>query len=690
MHTKSAALLEAYCSSESLSFSGLEKFLGLVNLPRNALKEFKSQSIHLACENKKVNLEIIRLLLVSFDDSAKILMANERTLAEVLDEFLIEKIYYLDKNDDVEGLFDLILKADHHPDDEDVIFWMGQLDEENWFPLHTACANDDCPLSVVRLLMHANPGALRHFACLKTGDIWGVDCPNIEFPEGAVGGLPIHYLIMRQRNLDLEIVREMIEMYPECTVGPQGVSCSLPLLHCLLRNQHVESRFEDILRYVFDQTDRSVLRVEDVTGSTPFFIACASSHISLGTLRYIHDIRPDCVEDVNTNYYAVHAHYLLIEQDDNDGIDLRGRSEDDTLEIIAFLMEQHPGLFRMVSEHTGETALHVASQRGSVRFVEHIMDLYPDAVSCRNNRGGHLPVHLAAIYGNLEVIRHYCTRFPDIIHEPGNHGEVLIHYAAQRGHAETVEFLLSIDKSGATKFDSRSMLPIHLASYSYESNHDVIEVLCDVYPESINIRNGQDHRLPIEIALQQQAGNPLHFSNHATIDFLRDMMAYTRMSTHADELARIDIGGNTLLMRILSRAAPLSAVKLVMAAQPEAVTIPNQAGLYPIHNASMFGKPKTVRFFADAHPGVLELKCDRFQNPLHSACRSKNVEVVDCLLELAPDLLMEEDRKGFLPFHYLLMSGVSEHGGPSEFAWTESIFKTLTAYPDVLLGCGRD
>mmetsp|Transcript_14751 Transcript_14751/g.33273 ORF Transcript_14751/g.33273 Transcript_14751/m.33273 type:complete len:423 (-) Transcript_14751:1370-2638(-) len=63
------------------------------------------------------------------------------------------------------------------------------------YPLHVACANPSCDNSILELLLSANPGALFHDACSRR--------------------LPLSFYLLRSRNVNFDMVRQLIEKYPK-------------------------------------------------------------------------------------------------------------------------------------------------------------------------------------------------------------------------------------------------------------------------------------------------------------------------------------------------------------------------------------------------------------------------------------------------------------------------------------------
>ena len=93
------------------------------------------------------------------------------------------------------------------------------------YPIHTACMNDCFPNASLRMLIEKNPSALEHSCVLDTGE----KVERIRYSASecitksiSISGLPLHLYLSRKKNVDLEIVKLLISIYPDSINQKEG------------------------------------------------------------------------------------------------------------------------------------------------------------------------------------------------------------------------------------------------------------------------------------------------------------------------------------------------------------------------------------------------------------------------------------------------------------------------------------
>ena len=147
--------LEEFCSSDELSLNALRDKIR--SIPVDALQN--SYFFHDACNNARVSLEIVEFLLENFPGAAR------------------ATVQYGDDN----------------------------VGATVAYPLHLACYNLQCPSSVIALLLKRNPSAISHLCIVEDG------VPSGEYDGNYVMGLPLHYYLGRKSNIDIGIVRVLVD-----------------------------------------------------------------------------------------------------------------------------------------------------------------------------------------------------------------------------------------------------------------------------------------------------------------------------------------------------------------------------------------------------------------------------------------------------------------------------------------------
>ena len=143
------------CASDALSLAALQLHKLLLGKDKEdfIVSYYEYPFFHQACMNEKVTLEIIEYLLSIFP-----------------------QVGYLKTNECC-------------PD--------GETD-----PLHVCCYNELCPNEVIGLLIEKYPDALSHCCIFREG-------------IGEIGddgmGLPLHYYLERESNVDIDTVKVLVE-----------------------------------------------------------------------------------------------------------------------------------------------------------------------------------------------------------------------------------------------------------------------------------------------------------------------------------------------------------------------------------------------------------------------------------------------------------------------------------------------
>lgn len=119
------------------------------------------------------------------------------------------------------------------------------------YPLHVACANPSCDSSIIELLLSANPGALFHDACSRR--------------------LPLSFYLLRSRNVNFDMVRQLVEKYPRALTEVDNYR-GTPV-HTILCNPNVNDMFE-IVSFLVHLNPRALVK-NDKEGRTPLRLACS-------------------------------------------------------------------------------------------------------------------------------------------------------------------------------------------------------------------------------------------------------------------------------------------------------------------------------------------------------------------------------------------------------------------------------
>ena len=182
------------------------------------------------------------------------------------------------------------------------------------FPLHVACANPNCDDSIIELLLSSNPGALFHDACSRR--------------------LPLSFYLSRPRNVNLHMVRQLIQRYPKALTEVDNYR-GTPV-HTILCNPNVNDMFE-IASFLLHWDPRALVK-NDKEGRTPLRLAC-SKDISTQLFDLLMDNLPGG-ED-NSSLLFVHTFCNTLSSNENN-----------SLQILTRLLRIYPESIRHV-DHDG-------------------------------------------------------------------------------------------------------------------------------------------------------------------------------------------------------------------------------------------------------------------------------------------------------------------------------------------------
>lgn len=96
--------------------------------------------------------------------------------------------------------------------------------------LHLACYNEHCPTSIINLLVEQYPDALRYW---ETKD---------EYRQS--NGLPLHYYLSREKNIDIDAVKMLAEAYPQAIVTHDDDEMQSTPIDLVISNSNIKNKGE--------------------------------------------------------------------------------------------------------------------------------------------------------------------------------------------------------------------------------------------------------------------------------------------------------------------------------------------------------------------------------------------------------------------------------------------------------------
>ncbi|CAI8615717.1 unnamed protein product [Vicia faba] len=165
--------------------------------------------------------------------------------------------------------------------------------------------------------------------------------------------------------------------------------------------------------------------------------------------------------------YAGEVEFFFVEQDAasvsvpdvNGYYALQWVSLNNFHEITHYLI-QHGGDVN-AKDNMQQTALHWAAVRGSVAAADVLLENGARVGAADIN--GYWAVHVAAQYGQTAFLNHVVVKYHADFDVPDNDGRSPLHWAAYKGYADTIRFLLFRDASQGRQ-DKDGCTPLHWAA----------------------------------------------------------------------------------------------------------------------------------------------------------------------------------------------------------------------------------
>jgi ankyrin repeat protein len=328
----------------------------------------------------------------------------------------------------------------------------------------------------------------------------------------------------------------------------------------------------------------------------------------------------------------------------------------------------------------GYLPLHYAVAYKSTTFCKELIDAYPESLRVESGDGS-LPI-LVACSGNrddtADTIQYMLELDSELINVEDSAGLLPIHRASNLNEGtKSIKILLKFDPEAASKEtnnDGYRWLPLHLAC-SYDTNLSSIQVLYDAYPEAILISEEHGYT-PLNIAR-------LGSRNQPTIDFLQTQLVYARQAQDMTAMTTVDDDGRLSLHNALKDDAPLGSIKLLTRANPAALQVADQNGVYPVHIASEFSSVNVVKYLVELAGDTLNNVDAKNNSPLHYACRGGKCDVVKYLLEANVPSVSDRNNNNKLAIH-LLLECEEETLDRESMEYVETVRQLILANPEVV------
>ena len=123
---------------------------------------------------------------------------------------------------------------------------------------------------------------------------------NEDVDRAKVAGLPLHYYLAQNKNVDIDTVKMMVEAYPESltiTTSLRESLCICYPIHALLYNKKINN-IQEIIGYMLE-SNPTCLRVLNGENGTPLHVACQSKNVNLAIVEHLFNAWPEAMQMID-------------------------------------------------------------------------------------------------------------------------------------------------------------------------------------------------------------------------------------------------------------------------------------------------------------------------------------------------------------------------------------------------------
>jgi len=577
--------------------------------------------------------------------------------------------------------------------------------KESWawtYPLHLACYNSNCPNPVIKLLVEKAqhscrdedfPPPLQHLSLILEGpNVKGVPCGDYDGSD--VQGLPLHYYLSREENIDINVVKLLISAYPQ-SLNICDEESTLTPLHVLFYNENINNLY-DIVEYLVDYDNRNLMN-KGGKGYTPLHLACENTNITPEIVTKLLTACPPSIGMEEDWLQRTPIGTLCDNKDIDDSL---------AIEILKVLIEglkvlQLISRSRPLLERDCDGILpiyHAFETSKPAGFIKLMLEACPELEEAElvelTLEDDFTLLHYACEKSNAGVVKYLLERDPGNYDRPSSLGRFPIHIAASRLDKHVfniIQCLLTNDPSCAAKDtvgdEEIFLLPLHYACYQDYLHAGVVKLLYNAYPEAVFKTKGERPVRPIDCINRKIYEKPSLDTPHnqSVKHFIIDQMNYLNLRKDRSIMTIPDEDGYLPLDNALFERAPLGTIKELLKAYPKAIRRKDpRRGSFPLHIACFSSTVDVVKYLVELEDRCLD-ECDHaLDYPLHKACYNGNYEVINYLLDIQSSSVSKRNANDELPIHLFCNSSrVTKDNESSEYVGT--VYRLLLAQPGVVM-----
>ena len=349
--------------------------------------------------------------------------------------------------------------------------------------------------------------------------------------------------------------------------------------------------------------------------------------------------------------------------------------------MLKAILKTNPDVVNEIDDGIGMTLLNHAAYHQSVEICRLLVEGNLEATRKPDDEGN-LPIHNACIGHNLEVTKYLFTLYSEGINAPGLTGKYPIHQLfwevvddqarfKNETLVELTAFLLEHDQGAVSSAEDDGLLPLHLVC-EWDTELSIITMIYNAYPKAI-FTETLDGLTPLDLAARLKLNKIASF-----------LQSQIELICEAREKTKPDFNGDLPIHRAL-RSVDLPAVgtiKLMLAANPASVLTANSLNMLPIHVACLSGNLEIVECLNDANEGSLWLHDSRKNYPLHIACFAGKHDVINYILRKSDYRKVSEPNiDGKLPIQLLLYRANCDR---DSLGYMNAVYSLIRANPALI------
>jgi Ankyrin repeats (3 copies) len=250
--------------------------------------------------------------------------------------------------------------------------------------------------------------------------------------------------------------------------------------------------------------------------------------------------------------------------------------------LVDLIVSHDPSLLRARATD-GSLALHDAAKMfQDLATVRRLIELNPEALHATMYMGC-TPLHLVAEHDDsqlaVSLARIMVEHAPDLVFSRAKYDRVPIHWAAEFGPFELVEFLAEFCPESIVCVEECGYTPLHCASMAQPP--EVVRCLADRRPEALAIPDSLG-QLPLHIAARA----------HLSLSSVEVLVEGWREALEV----RNTLGHLPLHVAVVREDPPLEIVQYLAKASPGALRVRDTSGALPVELAAQRDAPLDVIF----------------------------------------------------------------------------------------------